>query len=351
MAEPTRGNKRPRTDSNATKGDDGPTPIKRDDDFWFEDGNIVLIARNIEFRVYKGILAKHSPVFHDMFSLPSPVAPETFWDTAGTIETCPVVHLSDSPEDFRHVLRVCMPETNLRQVGHPYSSFASDGELSSSMISGALAVARMAHKYQMHDMLALVVKYLKRAFPDKFHEQVAKPLACIPSPYGGSLAVGAVNLARLIDEPLVHEDGSVEHLALEDLGRCLDARGCLTQKILVLATRIFALSVSQECIAAERCREVLEMMLLGVGQDPDMFAEADVISPWMDAYEYSYLPLCCESCQLMLRERDKKERRRTPKVESSFPGKGRVVNASSLLPPAHISTSLRPGTAAATALR
>lgn len=118
MSEPTRGNKRPRTDSNATKGDDGPTPTKRDDDFWFEDGNIVLIARNIEFRVYKGILAKHSPVFHDMFSLPPPAAPESSGNTAVPIGTCTVVHLSDSPEDLRHVLRVCMPETNLRQVAH-----------------------------------------------------------------------------------------------------------------------------------------------------------------------------------------------------------------------------------------
>lgn len=92
--------------------------LKPDDDFWFEDGNIVLIARDIEFRVYKGILAKHSPVFQDMFSLPPPPAPETSRDTAEPIETCPVVHLSDSPEDFRHVLRVCMAETNLRHVVH-----------------------------------------------------------------------------------------------------------------------------------------------------------------------------------------------------------------------------------------
>lgn len=113
MSEPASSNKRQRTDSDATGPEkDGPnTVIKRDDEFWFEDGNIVLVARDIEFRVYKGILAKHSPVFGDMFSLPP--GPSSEGTTAAT-DICPVVHLSDSPEDFRHVLRVCMPETHLR---------------------------------------------------------------------------------------------------------------------------------------------------------------------------------------------------------------------------------------------
>lgn len=39
----------------------------RDAEFWFEDGTIVLVARDVEFRVYKSILADHSPVFSNMF--------------------------------------------------------------------------------------------------------------------------------------------------------------------------------------------------------------------------------------------------------------------------------------------
>lgn len=119
MSEPAGSNKRQRTNSDTSGPEkDGPNPIKRDDEFWFEDGNIVLIARDIEFRVYKGILAKHSSVFQDMFSLPPPVrvAPEPSQDMAPPAGACPVVHLSDSPEDLRHVLRVCMSDTNLRQV-------------------------------------------------------------------------------------------------------------------------------------------------------------------------------------------------------------------------------------------
>lgn len=140
----------------------------------------------------------------------------------------------------------------------------------------------MAHKYQMHDMLALVVKYLRRSFPADFRQWDASPFSCVPSPDEAVLAIGAVNLARLIDEPSLlptalfvccslkatdllkgytREDGSVEHLALEDIAGLLDARGGLTEKTLFLAARIFALRVSKTCTAPDTCREALEMML------------------------------------------------------------------------------------------
>ncbi|KAL1938270.1 hypothetical protein VTO73DRAFT_11721 [Trametes versicolor] len=260
-----------------------------------------------------------------MFSLPPPATPESSRDTAAAVETCPVVHLSDSPEDFRHVLRVCMAETNLS-----YSAFGVHDGLSCRLISGALAVARIAHKYQMHDMLALAVKYLKQGFPDTFYQQAAQPLRCISNPYRGSIAIGVINLARLIDEPsllptalfaccaltsadllkgLVHEDGSVEHLTMEDLGRCFDARGSLADKTLVLATNIFAPSVSEGCAAPDKCRGALERMLLEVGEEPSSFTDPDLHTSWIEAYETSYVLLCCERCQKMLRERDMRERR------------------------------------------
>lgn len=37
---------------------------------WFEDGNIVIITGNIGFRVYRGVLARKSAVFRDLFNLP-----------------------------------------------------------------------------------------------------------------------------------------------------------------------------------------------------------------------------------------------------------------------------------------
>ena len=84
------------------------TPTTRDPEFCYPDGNIILVARAVEFRIYRGLLADHSPVFADMFSLPQPDGglPVTFEGEP------PLAHISDSPEDLRHILRACMPRTS-----------------------------------------------------------------------------------------------------------------------------------------------------------------------------------------------------------------------------------------------
>ncbi|EIW56911.1 uncharacterized protein TRAVEDRAFT_81808, partial [Trametes versicolor FP-101664 SS1] len=112
----------------------------RDEEFWSSDGDIILVARDVEFRVYKGLLADHSPVFRDMFSLPQSPAPSS--TTVPAEGPRPVVHLSDSSEDLRHMLRsltIC------------YSAFFhKDPDYSYHTISAAV---RLGHKYQMLDLL------------------------------------------------------------------------------------------------------------------------------------------------------------------------------------------------------
>jgi hypothetical protein len=66
-------------------------------EIWYEDGNIILQAETTQFRVYRGILGDSSQVFRDMFNLPQPVGELL-------VEGCPVVHLSDSAEDWGYVL-------------------------------------------------------------------------------------------------------------------------------------------------------------------------------------------------------------------------------------------------------
>lgn len=88
----------------------------RDEEFWYSDGSIILVAHNVEFRVYKGLLTRHSPVFRDMFAPPQPpvASSSTLFKSADTL--CPVVHLSDTPKDLRHILRVFMPRRGPRYV-------------------------------------------------------------------------------------------------------------------------------------------------------------------------------------------------------------------------------------------
>ena len=58
--------------------------FKHHDSLWFEDGNIVLLADNVAFKVHRGILVRHSDVFCDMFAIPQPPSAEqeTFEGTA-----------------------------------------------------------------------------------------------------------------------------------------------------------------------------------------------------------------------------------------------------------------------------
>lgn len=102
------------TQDDATKGSgDESISRKRDEEFWYSDGNVILVAQDVEFRVYKGLLAEHSPVFRDMFSLPQ-LLPASEPVVTLSEDACPIVYLSDSAEDLRHVLHAYMPKGGTR---------------------------------------------------------------------------------------------------------------------------------------------------------------------------------------------------------------------------------------------
>ncbi len=75
--------------------------MKKDDEFWFEDGNLIIVAQDVEFCVYKGPLVKHSPVFRDMLTLPQPAE-------SSELGHRPVVPVPENPTSFRHFLREFM---------------------------------------------------------------------------------------------------------------------------------------------------------------------------------------------------------------------------------------------------
>ena len=81
--------------------------VKRDPDLWLEDGNIVLVARDTAFRVYRGLLVKQSTVLADMFATGNPTADES-------LDGCPVVRLPDAPVDLKHLLHFLMPSAGIR---------------------------------------------------------------------------------------------------------------------------------------------------------------------------------------------------------------------------------------------
>lgn len=66
-------------------------------DFWFRDGNIVIVAGSAAFKVHRGQLERHSEVFSDLFSIPQPMEQDL-------IDGCSSVELQDCPSDVFYFL-------------------------------------------------------------------------------------------------------------------------------------------------------------------------------------------------------------------------------------------------------
>ena len=64
---------------------------KRHEELWFEDGNVVFISRDVHFKLHRGVVAKYSSVFRDMFQLGDASAGDS-------VDNCPIVNITDSPE-------------------------------------------------------------------------------------------------------------------------------------------------------------------------------------------------------------------------------------------------------------
>lgn len=98
----------PSTSSSATKTIPLPDiiPELRIGDVWLEDGNIILAAQGVSFRVHRSVLSRHSEVFQDMFSFPQPErnSPSPTLYDPEKLQGCPIVQLSDSPRELSHFL-------------------------------------------------------------------------------------------------------------------------------------------------------------------------------------------------------------------------------------------------------
>ncbi|KAJ6519038.1 hypothetical protein C8R45DRAFT_918130 [Mycena sanguinolenta] len=76
---------------------------------WIDDGNVILQAKDTQFRVHWSSLARHSAIFHDMRALPQP--PEE-----PKVDGCPVVHLPDDPTDVEYLLNALYDPYTFKDV-------------------------------------------------------------------------------------------------------------------------------------------------------------------------------------------------------------------------------------------
>ncbi|KAI0067097.1 hypothetical protein BV25DRAFT_1778203, partial [Artomyces pyxidatus] len=126
-----------------------PPKFIKSEDFWLEDGNIILSCDPVRFRVHRGILALHSIVFKDLFAT-SGVGDDTF-------EGVPIVTLHDRAKDMRLLLQMihfriyCQNKSKMR-------------------LETLRRVLRMARKYIVDKVYKEIVNYLKFIFPSTLHE-------------------------------------------------------------------------------------------------------------------------------------------------------------------------------------
>ncbi|KAJ3510331.1 hypothetical protein NMY22_g16007 [Coprinellus aureogranulatus] len=108
-------------------------PAARSTAIWFEDGNIILQAENIKFRVHKSVLALHSSVLCDMLMV---AKPDAYMDSDLFEDGCPVVQMKDDlASEWEELLSL---------IYHGYKKTRPNDALSFSQIS---AMLRLGHKY------------------------------------------------------------------------------------------------------------------------------------------------------------------------------------------------------------
>ncbi|KAI0753692.1 hypothetical protein C8Q74DRAFT_330652 [Fomes fomentarius] len=218
--------------------------LHRDEEFWLDDGTVILVARDVEFRVYSGLLANHSPVFRELIAKPHSTRPVSINNNHEVF--CPVVQLSDTPEDLRHLLRAYMSPggTNFYDAKTP--SFAA--------ISASI---RLGRKYHMTTLYEESLRYLKSYYTSCFENWIDHQ-NWVPEGWQTVEVIGVVNLARLTrehsllptalldcttvhGEELVHgftrEDGSQERLTLQDLGLCFNAKSAIRKASIAVFLR------------------------------------------------------------------------------------------------------------------
>ncbi|TFY58866.1 hypothetical protein EVJ58_g6145 [Rhodofomes roseus] len=303
-----------------------PPCIQRDAEFWFPDGNVVLEASGFGFRVYQGLLARDSPFFAELFSLPQP-------DRAEVLEGCPVVHLTDFHEDLRILLRVELG-SGRRLLDGTRIDFATTN-----------ALVRLGRKYQIDNLYNDALDVLKTFLFTQYASWYEKPHYAEWGRYGLD-PIAAVNLARLTDtsallpiamylccqlltEDLLrgttHPDGTSQQLSLDDLRRCVDARVFLTREKDAALERIFDISASKDCQDLDSCKERLEYhMAIYKKRVTDGTAGWNVSGPWLP---YVWLKNCssdrgygepplCAHCMALLETQHRGE---CAKIWEEFP--------------------------------
>ena len=163
------------------------------------------------------------------------------------------------------------------------------------------AVIRLAHKYNVEDILRQGLSALKTYYTDDFDLFESEPCTLVEFHDGDACAISAVNLAQLTDTPEIlpfalykccalggaildgckREDGTSDRLDTETLRRCLDGRNALAREAFSIISRVFCATQHPGCTNANRkvCRHAIQAILTECVIS-DSASEATVLDSW-----------------------------------------------------------------------
>ncbi|TBU21182.1 hypothetical protein BD311DRAFT_679122 [Dichomitus squalens] len=295
----------PRSDASGTRANDAASDADedaqayvQDEELWFHDGTAILVAAGVGFRIYKGLLAEHSPVFQELFSQSHPLRTLPI-DETQTV-TCPVIQLSDSAHDLRYILRICMPRRGASVYGAYNPPF---DEVSASI--------RLGQKYQITPLYEQSIRLLKGHYTDDLSVWLTRKPKTLPG-FQAVNVIGVVNLARLTGELSIlptalykctrldsrvvrgfqHADGSQENLTLDDLGLVFDAKTAIRKASIAVMLRTFNGGVAEGCRRPDTCSAVLYDAMADLDEHVDQLIRGAAFQSYTGVLKDKQLAVC-----------------------------------------------------------
>lgn len=189
-----------------------------------------------------------------------------------------------------------------------------------------VAVIGLAHKYNIADLERQALSVLKTCYCHTFEafQSESRPITVSKID-----AIPVVTLARLTDTPTMlplalydccallssvldgrtGEDGRSDHLAPEDLRRCIDGRDALAREATLVLFQIFHPLPVDGCLSPSSCRKGSRKLLVAAGTHPGAI-DPDVLGSWSSFIKAGVIEYgLCKGCEECLLERDKSVRR------------------------------------------
>lgn len=176
------------------------TELKRDQEVWLDDGNIVLACESTVFRVHRSILAAHCEAFKDMFAVYAPPEDEEKY------EGCALIFMPDKQVDMRRFLKALIYRKSVQSYGSRqlfliYINYSYARDITKLSLSELSSLLRLSTKYILPSLREEIVSHLSILFPKTLNDfRSPARIKLLPPDFNG---ITGVNLGQECDVPSI----------------------------------------------------------------------------------------------------------------------------------------------------